>query len=87
MEQAGQSGEVYNGMETSGGGPAASVDENEQEPFDYAAAPSVLHRKAEVPDRLGSRKAFNPYAKSGDTSRGLHRSRKEAPGKSATFTR
>ncbi|KAI9787752.1 MAG: exosome nuclease subunit [Geoglossum umbratile] len=86
-EQLGQSGETVHNSKEVGGGPAVSVDENEQEPFDYAAAPSVLHGKAGTPDRSGSRKAFNPYAKSGDTSKGMHKSRKEVPGKSMTFKR
>jgi exosome complex exonuclease RRP6 len=64
-----------------------SVGENYQKPFDYAAAPSVLHSKTEVPDRSGPRKAFNPYAKSGDVTKGVYKSRKEVPGKSITFKR
>ncbi|KAH0564863.1 hypothetical protein GP486_001743 [Trichoglossum hirsutum] len=87
MEREGQSEKRVGDDGKVGGDATVGVAENDQKPFDYATAPSVLHGAAEVPVRSDTRKAFNPYAKSGDTSKGMRKPRKEVPGKSITFKR
>ena len=57
----------------------------ESEAFDYAKAPSVLHAKRDNSDRTGSKKSFDPYAKSLDAPKGMRKSQKEIAGKSFTF--
>ena len=57
----------------------------ESEAFDYANAPSVLHAKRDNNDRTGSKKSFDPYAKSLDAPKGMRKSKKEIAGKSFTF--
>lgn len=62
------------------------------QPFDYAAAPSVLNQKREK-EHKGSRGkdkkkkagAFNPYAGSGNAPKGLGRKNQETTGRSSTF--
>ncbi|PVH92663.1 hypothetical protein DM02DRAFT_543178 [Periconia macrospinosa] len=75
---------------------AAITDGLDDEAFDYATAPSVLHaRDAERGEKKGSKKnkkdkkqdaSFNPYAKLRDAPKGLPRTQKEKTGKSKTFT-
>ena len=60
------------------------VEEGELSPFDYANAAPVLHAK-QVRAYKGQSPAFNPYAKSLDTPKGLPHKKKELQGKSATF--
>ncbi|KAH0543982.1 hypothetical protein FGG08_001749 [Glutinoglossum americanum] len=87
IEQKRQSeGGVRNGAE-SDEDLVAGVEKTDQKPFDFSSAPSVLHGKIEVPDRSSPRKVFNPYEKSGNASKGMHKSRREVPGKSITFKR
>jgi exosome complex exonuclease RRP6 len=87
MEQEGQSDRRAQGGGRVGDDPMVGGVESDQKPFDYTTAPSVLRGTAEVPARSDTRKAFNPYAKSGDSSKGMRKSRKEVPGKSITFKR
>jgi exosome complex exonuclease RRP6 len=69
---------------------AAEVDLEEEE-FDYAAAPSVLDgNKVDARDRKKIKKepktkAFNPFVKGLDTTKGMPRQQKERAGKSMTF--
>ncbi|KAF2862162.1 hypothetical protein K470DRAFT_269154 [Piedraia hortae CBS 480.64] len=62
--------------------------EEAEEPFDYEAAPSVLHppREDKKKDKK-KKKEVNPYAKALDTPRGLPRAHKEKTGKSMTFNK
>lgn len=54
--------------------------------FDYANAPSVLHAKQSLADRVAAAsKGVNPYAKSMDAPKGMRKSKKEIPGRSHTF--
>lgn len=55
------------------------------EPFDYAAAPSVLHSKSNKVDRAGVKQPFDPYAKSLNAPKGMRKFKKDSGGKSFTF--
>ena len=66
-------------------GEAYEAVEREEEPFDYASAPSVLHAQAGEKSEKGRKKGFNPYAKAMDTPKGLGRAQKERAGRSGTF--
>lgn len=64
--------------------------DEEEAPFDYAGAPSVLNARSE--DAGGRRKrekkkekSFNPFAKAMDAPKGLPRAQRERAGKSMTF--
>ncbi|KAL9096393.1 MAG: hypothetical protein Q9165_001390 [Trypethelium subeluteriae] len=57
----------------------------EEELFDYANAPSVLHAQTEEEGSKGKKKAFNPYMKAMDAPKGLGRVQKESAGRSGTF--
>ena len=57
----------------------------EEEAFDYANAPSVLHAKRDYNDRKGPKKSFDPYIKSLDAPKGMGKSRREIKGKSVTY--
>lgn len=69
-------------------GGAAPLNVND-EPFDYASAPSILNPTREARGANGPKKktqeAKNPYAKSLDAPRGLPRVQKERAGKSVTY--
>ena len=72
------------------GAVAADFDEHmdEDEPFDYSKAESVLHAKQQGVEREGGKKGkkpFDPYAKSADAPKGMRRAQAERPGKSHTF--
>lgn len=65
----------------------------DDEPFDYANAPSVLHardaeKKQTKKDKKEKKKdqGFNPYSKLTDAPKGLPRAQKESAGRSKTFT-
>jgi exosome complex exonuclease RRP6 len=58
--------------------------EEEDEPFDYSKAESVLHGKRSSGEGK-QKKPFNPYTKSSDAPSGLRRLQTERPGKSQTF--
>jgi exosome complex exonuclease RRP6 len=65
-----------------------SEDMDEDKPFDYSKAESVLHGKRTGGDREGgkkSKKPFDPYAKSADAPKGMRRVQTERAGKSHTF--
>lgn len=63
--------------------------EEDEEPFDYSKAESVLHskRKENYPEggRNKKQKPFDPYAKSADAPKGMRRAQTERAGKSHTF--
>lgn len=61
-------------------------DAEPEAPFDYTAAPSVLHAKLSVAARAKA-PVFDPYKKAMNAPKGLGRVRKEVAGKSATFKR
>ncbi|KAK4613131.1 Exosome complex exonuclease rrp6 [Fulvia fulva] len=58
-------------------------------PFDYAAAPSILNPPREprksAKERKKEEKQKNPYATSLDAPKGMPRNQKEGPGRSMTF--
>lgn len=60
-------------------------DASEAKPFDYAAAPSVLHPKRHQVDRPGAKQPFDPYAKSMNAPKGMRKSKKDSGGRSSTF--
>lgn len=67
---------------------AGEEGEEEEAPFDYAAAPSILNpprEKLTAKERRGKNRQINPYAKSLDSAKGMPRTQKEKPGKSMTF--
>ncbi|GIZ48062.1 hypothetical protein CKM354_001113700 [Cercospora kikuchii] len=80
-------------MAAKAAGAEASVKDEMQNgddevPFDYASAPSILNAPNErmsAKDRKKSQKQVNPYAKSMDAPKGLPRSQKEKAGRSMTF--
>jgi exosome complex exonuclease RRP6 len=59
----------------------------DEEPFDYTKAESVLNRKHTADQKRGpkTKKPFDPYSKSGDAAKGMRRSQTERAGKSFTF--
>jgi exosome complex exonuclease RRP6 len=69
--------------------------DEDEEPFDYSKAESVLNSKRKVEQGGGkgkgkgkkgeNQKPFDPYAKSGDASKGMRRAQTERAGKSHTF--
>lgn len=72
--------------QTSSGDVEMEEDEEEEAPFDYSKAESVLHSKRSGGEKGGKqRKPFDPYAKSSDAPKGLRRLQTERPGKSQTF--
>ncbi|KAF2197552.1 exosome complex exonuclease-like protein Rrp6 [Delitschia confertaspora ATCC 74209] len=82
-------------QETSGEGLNYDDTVEDEAPFDYANAPSVL--KAQQPEKGSGRhgktdrkkkkpQGFNPYAKMADVPKGLARSQRESAGRSKTFT-
>jgi len=65
-----------------------SGEVEDEEPFDYSKAESVLHGKRSGGDREGGKKGkepFDPYAKSADAPKGMRRLQTERAGKSHTF--
>jgi exosome complex exonuclease RRP6 len=67
---------------------AEMEEDQDDEPFDYSKAESVLHGKRNAGDQNGSKqrkKPFDPYAKSADAPKGMRRLQTERPGKSHTF--
>ena len=64
-----------------------SADVDDEEPFDYSKADSVLHRKRNNEEQGGSsrKKPFDPYSKSADAAKGMRRLQTERGGKSHTF--
>ena len=68
----------------------AGDQEEDEDVFDYASAPSVLNQnRVEGGDgKKGKKnKAFNPFAGSGNAPKGLSRKNQEMTGKSVTFKR
>ncbi|KAK4540891.1 hypothetical protein LTR36_008833 [Oleoguttula mirabilis] len=65
---------------------AEDVEADEQ-PFDYASAPSVLNPPRESKEEMKARrkKEVNPYAKSMDAPKGMPRTQKERAGRSMTY--
>jgi exosome complex exonuclease RRP6 len=65
-----------------------ALEEDDEEPFDYSKAESVLHGKRKGGDHSGSKKSktpFDPYVKSADAPKGMRRLQTERTGKSHTF--
>ncbi|TKA71609.1 hypothetical protein B0A55_07258 [Friedmanniomyces simplex] len=60
---------------------------DDQEPFDYTSAPSILHppRESREEARERRKKVVNPYAKSADVPKALGRVQKERSGRSMTY--
>jgi exosome complex exonuclease RRP6 len=67
--------------------PAGPGEVDEEEPFDYSNAQSVLHGKRKGGEQGGpkSKKPFDPYAKSADAPKGMRRVQTERAGRSHTF--
>ncbi|KXL43744.1 MAG: hypothetical protein FE78DRAFT_81504 [Acidomyces sp. 'richmondensis'] len=59
----------------------------EEEPFDYASAPSILQPPKESKEETKARKKkeVNPYAKALDAPKGLPRVQRERPGRTMTY--
>ncbi|KAK5131380.1 hypothetical protein LTR08_000983 [Meristemomyces frigidus] len=59
----------------------------EDQPFDYTSAPSILNPPRESKDQMKARrkKEINPYAKSMDAPKGLPRAQRERSGRSMTY--
>lgn len=65
---------------------AQMAEEEDEEPFDYSKAESVMHGKNNGGERSSKRKKpFDPYTKSEDAPGRLRRLQSERPGKSHTF--
>jgi exosome complex exonuclease RRP6 len=71
-----------------GGDTEDAGDVEDEEPFDYSKADSVLHGKRNDGEKGGRKKEkpFDPYRKSEDTSKGMRRLQTERAGKSYTFS-
>ena len=67
------------------GGTHNNGEKKDEEVFDYAKAPSVLHAKQDDKERQRLKKSFSPYSKSLDAPKGMRKANKEIPGKSFTF--
>ncbi len=68
----------------------AEKEEEEEGPFDYSKADSVMNKKKGAPqhkDKKQKNKPFDPYQKSADAPKGMRRLQTERPGKSFTFKR
>lgn len=65
---------------------SSELTDDDEEPFDYSKAASVLHSKKNT-DQGSSKqkKPFDPYQKSSDAPKGMRRLQTERPGKSFTF--
>lgn len=64
------------------------IEEDEEEPFDYENAASILNppkEKLSAKELKKRQKQINPYAKALDTAKGLPRTQKEKAGRSMTF--
>jgi exosome complex exonuclease RRP6 len=71
-----------------GESPRAAKEEDDEEPFDYSKAESVMNKKRTndyAGGKKGGKKPFDPYQKSADASTGMRRLQTERPGKSFTF--
>ena len=71
-----------------GESPRAAKEEDDEEPFDYSKAESVMNKKRTndyAGGKKGAKKPFDPYQKSADASTGMRRLQTERPGKSFTF--
>lgn len=66
---------------------AAGGAEDDDEPFDYASAPSILNPPRESREQMRERrrKEVRPYEKSLDAPKGLPRAQRERAGRSMTF--
>ena len=58
---------------------------DEEEPFDYESAPSVIHAKIGQEGKDSASKSANPYSKSLNAPKGMRKIQREIPGKSFTF--
>ncbi|KAK0260402.1 hypothetical protein B0A54_01853 [Friedmanniomyces endolithicus] len=60
---------------------------DDEQPFDYASAPSILHPPRESREEARERRKMvvNPYAKSSDVPKALGRVQKERSGRSMTY--
>ncbi|KFY32603.1 hypothetical protein V494_07860, partial [Pseudogymnoascus sp. VKM F-4513 (FW-928)] len=71
--------------------PAAKEEDEDEEPFDYSKAESVMNKKRTNEyaggkgKKGGQKKPFDPYQKSADAATGMRRLQTERPGKSFTF--
>lgn len=71
-----------------GNGEESPAAAEEEEPFDYSKAESVMNKKRTndyAGGKKGGKKPFDPYQKSADASTGMRRLQTERPGKSFTF--
>ncbi|CZR57472.1 related to nucleolar 100K polymyositis-scleroderma protein [Phialocephala subalpina] len=68
---------------------SASDEDDDDKPFDYSNADSVLNAKRKAEDNKGGskkkQKPFDPYSKSADAPKGMRRQQTERAGKSHTF--
>ena len=60
-------------------------DDDDDTPFDYSKAESVLHGKPKEGKKGKEKKPFDPYKKSADAEKGMRRVQSERAGRSATF--
>ena len=71
-----------------GNGEESPAAAEEEAPFDYSKAESVMNKKRTndyAGGKKGGKKPFDPYQKSADASTGMRRLQTERPGKSFTF--
>jgi exosome complex exonuclease RRP6 len=67
---------------------AANAEEKEKDddtPFDYASAPSVMNAKPNTTLKPGSKPVFDPYQKSMNAPKGMRKVQKEIAGRSLTY--
>lgn len=64
---------------------ARKEEDPDAKPFDYGAAPSILHPKKTKSDRAGVKTPLDPYAKSLNAPKAMRKSQKDFGGKSFTF--
>ncbi|KAF7592032.1 exosome nuclease subunit [Aspergillus hancockii] len=65
--------------------PQPEESKEEDEPFNYDTAVSVLHAQPVQTATRPSKRPFNPYAKALEAPSGVRKQKRETPGKSLTF--
>ena len=72
---------------TNGDTSATGIDAEEEEPFDYENAPSMLNppRESKEEKKAKAKKQVNPYAKAMDAPKGLGRAQRERAGRTMTY--
>ncbi|KAL8698936.1 MAG: hypothetical protein Q9201_006301 [Fulgogasparrea decipioides] len=72
-------------IQRANGEDGAGVENGQLDPFDYEAAPSVLHAHKGNHRTDGGSRGVDPYAKSLNAPKGMRKVQKQGPGRSMTY--